>query len=169
MRESRLIEILKLCGVSQQQMADRLGIAKTSVSAWAHGTRPMPHKHELVLLAWAKEAEQAALEEARARDAVRPTPASLLGGDDWEERKFRTDVQRLWSDYDWADSDKMVGELAVAIIRMLQEPVRLCVPSHTTDLTHAETVWLKSWNSRLTSLLNKYLRLLDMLDREDAA
>jgi transcriptional regulator with XRE-family HTH domain len=116
----KLIEILKACGLSQQDIADRLGIAKSAVSAWANGKHPLPLKHELHLLHLADEVQDAALEDARALDAAAAPRYSLLTGDDWEERKLRTTLQRLWHDYDWQVAEDKDQGLTAALLAALQ-------------------------------------------------
>jgi transcriptional regulator with XRE-family HTH domain len=119
MRYRTLIDILKACGISQQQIADRLGIAKTAISQWAHEVRPMPHKHELVLLAWAEDAQARALADARARDkaaAPRRRPTSLLGSEHPEEELLQARLDFLWNEYNWACIEEEGHGLTTAII-----------------------------------------------------
>jgi predicted transcriptional regulator len=117
---TKLIDILKVCGLSQQAIADHLDIAKSAVSAWATGKRPLPLKHELALLHLADEAQDTALREARARDSAAAPRYSLLTGDDWEERKLQTTLQRLWHDYHWQVSEDMEHGLTAGLLADLQ-------------------------------------------------
>jgi len=67
-----LFGLLRLCGVSQQVVARTLGVSKTTVSFWAHGKEPLPHRYEHAFLDLI--AEAAAWPPASSED---DTPRSL--------------------------------------------------------------------------------------------
>jgi len=60
---ARLIDLLKVLGVSQHEIARRAGVKQPFVSQWARGVRPVPDHHRLLLLTLLKETWQQYLKD----------------------------------------------------------------------------------------------------------
>jgi hypothetical protein len=65
-----LFKLLRLCAVPQTAVCQRLGMAKSTVSAWATGTCPLPPRYHRRFFAFVAQALDDAMDRRRAYEAV---------------------------------------------------------------------------------------------------
>ena len=157
---TKIVEILKRCGLSQQEIADRLGVAKSLVSMWIHGTRDIPPKYEGALLKWLPDAQQAAIEHARALDDATPARSRSLLTENLHVNRLREDLELLWHDYTWQveeDLDRGLTARLVGILRTLA-PYAEADPA-TTELKPAELDKLWADTKKIRGIISTFRRL----------
>lgn len=116
----RFRELRKMCGKTQTEWGEILGMKTTSISEIENGRNPVSDRHLLMLanyqgkpinIDWLKTGEGDPFRELSRKEEITKFLANVLKGDDEFKERFISMLARL-DDRDWLVLQKAAAELA---------------------------------------------------------